>query len=281
MMNFYIVSNDRKEQRILKKIIEANFNNSILGITNNPEEAYQEAMRLSIDIIFIAYDIDNPMFDGLQLMKKIRDSHHHPHFIVMAHKIASVTKSQIFVIGADYVLEEPLNLEETKKIIRLTVENIRMSRRLLKIQDLVLGAANRHTQSFDYKTKQENKAQAILRFLGIASGISERDITKITNVMIEKEATFKQISIEKIYSCSAAQKKVILQRIRRDLKKGLRNLAYIFNSDSADGQIIEYANNLFGFENVQHEIMLLKNQRKVGGSIVIEQFFNGLVQESE
>lgn len=52
-MNFYVVDHDQEEQKILKKAIERDFDNSILGITDNPDEAYQDAIRLSIDIIFI------------------------------------------------------------------------------------------------------------------------------------------------------------------------------------------------------------------------------------
>ena len=55
-MNFYVVDHDQEEQKILKKAIERDFDNSILGITDNPDEAYQDAIRLSIDIIFINYD---------------------------------------------------------------------------------------------------------------------------------------------------------------------------------------------------------------------------------
>lgn len=51
-MNFYIVDRDQKQQQVLKKVIERDFDNSILGITDNPDQAYQDVLRLSVDIIF-------------------------------------------------------------------------------------------------------------------------------------------------------------------------------------------------------------------------------------
>lgn len=277
-MNFYIVDRDREEQKVLRKTIERDFDNSILGITDNPDEAYQDVIRLSIDIIFINYGLSP--YNGHQLMRKIQQSHHHPHFILIGKKLSPTIKSQIFKDDADYLLDEPLNVEELTKLMRLTIENIRMSRRLLHILDLVSGAANHHTESFDFKTKQEQRAKSILRFLGISSGVGVPDIIRIVKMMIEQECSFEDLNLEKIYHFDAERKKVLLQRIRRDLKKGLNNLAHIYTSFSADDKILEYANNLYGFESVENEIQFLKGNRKFGGRIAVEQFFNGLVQES-
>lgn len=276
-MNFYIVDSDQNQQRFLKKSIERDFDNSILGITDNPVEAYQDVLRLSVDIIFINYNL--APYNGHQLMRKIQQSHHHPHFILIGHELSPTIKSQIFKDDADYILDEPLNLEELNKILRLTIENIRMSRRLLQILDLVSGSANRHTESFDFKTKQEQRAKSVLRFLGISDGPGVPDIIRITKMMIEQECPFEELNLQSVYHFSNEEKKVLLQRIRRDLKKGLNNLAHIFISFSADDKILEYANNLYGFESVENEIQFLKGQRKSGGRIKVEQFFNGLVIE--
>lgn len=276
-MNFYVVDHDQEEQKILKKAIERDFDNSILGITDNPDEAYQDAIRLSVDIIFINYEL--APYNGHQLMRKIQQSHHHPHFILIGKALSPTIKSQIFKDDADYLLDEPLNVEELNKLMRLTIENIRMSRRLLQILDLVSGAANHHTESFGFKAKQEQRAKSILRFLGISGGVGVPDIIQIIKMMIEQECSFEELDLQKIYHFDSEGKKVLLQRIRRSLKKGLNNLAHICTSFSADDKIFEYANNLYGFESVENEIQFLKGKRKSGGRIEVEQFFNGLVQE--
>lgn len=278
-MNFYIVDRDQKQQQVLKKVIERDFDNSILGITDNPDQAYQDVLRLSVDIIFINYQLKP--YDGHQLMRKIQQSHHHPHFILIGRSLSPTIRSQIFKDDADYLLEEPLNIEELNKLMHLTIENIRMSRRLLQILDLVSGAANHHTESFDFKTKQEQQAKSILRFLGISGGLGVPDIVRITKMMIEQECSFADLDLLSIYHCDNEGKKVLLQRIRRDLKKGLNNLAHICITFNTDDKILEYANNLYGLESVENEIRFLKGERHSGGRIEVEQFFNGLVQEVE
>ena len=61
-MNFYILDNDSKIIHLLSNIIENDFNNTVVGTTSNPQQAYDDAMRLGIDIMFIDYAM--PAMDG-------------------------------------------------------------------------------------------------------------------------------------------------------------------------------------------------------------------------
>lgn len=69
-MNFYILDNDSKIIHLLSNIIENDFNNTVVGTTSNPQQAYDDAMRLGIDIMFIDYAM--PTMDGVQLIQKFR-----------------------------------------------------------------------------------------------------------------------------------------------------------------------------------------------------------------
>lgn len=276
-MNFYIVSNHQKESDLLKEVIETNFDNSVLGITDNPRVAYDDVMRLSVDIMFINLKI-TPV-NGITLIKRIQVHHHHPHFIIFGKNVSDEDKNEAYLAGADLVLLEPLNKIELKRIVNLITENIEMSKRLLKILDLVSGAANHNSEHFSYKLKMENKANSILNFLGIAGGVGTSDIKLLVKMMIEERKNYESLDIMQIYKCNKEGKKVILQQIRRELKKAINNLASMCNEYSDDDLILEYANNLFGFTNVRDEMMFIKGQRKTGGKINIQHFFDGLVQE--
>lgn len=69
-MNFYILDNDSKIIHLLSNIIENDFNNTVVGTASNPQQAYDDAMRLGIDIMFIDYAM--PAMDGVQLIQKFR-----------------------------------------------------------------------------------------------------------------------------------------------------------------------------------------------------------------
>ena len=168
-MNFYILDNDSKIIHLLSNIIENDFNNTVVGTTSNPQQAYDDAMRLGIDIMFIDYAM--PAMDGVQLIQKIQDSHHYPHFIMTAQAILPSVKTSAYQHGIDFFIEKPLNIAEVKSVIKLAAQNINMSNRLLQVLDLVSGAAtNNNTVTISGKNKKKENAQSILRFLGITSG---------------------------------------------------------------------------------------------------------------
>lgn len=278
-MNFYIVNENDNATELLSNIIENDFNNSIVGTTTDPQQAYDDAMRLSIDIMFVDYQLAR--MNGIALIRRIQDSCHYPHFIMMASAVEPSTRTKAYKSGIDFFLEKPLNIAEVKTVIKLAGQNINMSKRLLQILDLVSGAAtNNNTVSISYKEKQKENAKSILRFLGITAGNGSQEIISIINMMIERELDFEQINFEEAFSCDQKEKKLIFQRVRRDIRTGMNNLAHMCIDYPENDIILEYANNLYEYKNIHNEIAYLQGQRQSGGQISIKHFFNGLAQES-
>ena len=122
--------------------------------------------------------------------------------------------------------------------------------------------------------------KSILRFLGITNGSGAQDITRIINVMIEQGITFDNINFHEIFRCDDHGKKIILQRIRRDLKTGLNNLAHMCIDYPENDIILEYANNLFEYKNVHNEMKIINDTASRGGQVSVKHFFNGLVPVS-
>lgn len=99
-------------------------------------------------------------------------------------------------------------------------------------------------------------------------------------MMIERELDFEEINFEESYHCDKHGKKIIFQRVRRDIRAGLTNLAHMCIDYPENDIILEYANNLYEYKNVHNEIAYLQGQRQTGGQVSIKHFFNGLIQES-
>ena len=277
-MNFYIVDDDNNATSLLKDIIENDFNNSVVGTTFNPEQAFEDVIRLSIDVMFVNPSLSQ--INGIDLIKRIQQSNHHPHFIMVSQAFDPATRTNAYQAGVDFCIEKPLNVSEVRTVIRLIGENINMSNRMLQILDLVSGAANRNTTSINFKSKEKENVKSILRFLGITNGSGAQDINLIINVMIEQGISFEKVNFTEIFRCNDHGKKIILQRIRRDLKTGLNNLAHMCIDYPENDIILEYANNLFEYKNVHNEIEVINGKSKRGGQVSVKHFFNVLVQES-
>lgn len=277
-MNFYIVDNDNNATSLLKDIIENDFNNSVVGTTFNAEQAFEDVIRLSIDVMFVNPSLSQ--INGIELIKRIQQSNHHPHFIMVSQAFDPAGRTNAYRAGVDFCIEKPLNVAEVKTVIKLIGENINMSNRMLQILDLVSGAANQNTTNINFKSKEKDNVKSILRFLGITNGSGAQDITRIINVMIEQGITFDKINFHEIFRCDDHGKKIILQRIRRDLKTGLNNLAHMCIDYPENDIILEYANNLFEYKNVHNEMKIINGTASRGGQVSVKHFFNGLVQES-
>ncbi|MEY8442493.1 DNA-binding domain-containing protein [Lactobacillaceae bacterium 24-114] len=277
-MNFYIVDDDNEATSLLKDIIENDFNNSVVGTTYNSEQAVEDVIRLSIDVMFVNPSLSQ--IDGIDLVKRIQQSNHHPHFIMVSQAFDPSMRTNSYQAGVDFCIEKPINVAEIKTIIRLIGENINMSNRMLQILDLVSGAANQNTVDINFKSKEKENIRSILRFLGITNGSGAQDITRIINVMVEQELAFEDVNFQEVFRCDDHGKKIILQRIRRDLKTGLNNLAHMCIDYPENDIILEYANNLFEYKNVHNEMLLINSKLPHGGQVSVKHFFNGLIQES-
>ncbi|MCT6889708.1 MAG: DNA-binding domain-containing protein, partial [Lactobacillus sp.] len=114
---------------------------------------------------------------------------------------------------------------------------------------------------------------------GITSEAGSADILLISKLMNEQNLRFNELNFNDIYQINDREKKVLLQRIRRAVKTGLINLANMFLDGLDDEISLEYANALYEYKNVRHEIDYLQGKRTVGGKISLKHFFDGLIQE--
>ena len=69
-MNFYIADDDPDTIDLLSDLIENDFNNSIVGVADNPQQAYDDLLRLRVDIMLVDYGM--PVMSGIQLIEKLK-----------------------------------------------------------------------------------------------------------------------------------------------------------------------------------------------------------------
>jgi len=120
----------------------------------------------------------------------------------------------------------------------------------------------------------------VLRFIGIASDTGSKDIRKIIRLMIDQNLSLNSINFERDFNITDHKKKVIYQRIRRELRVGVVNLAAMCMDYPENDILLEYANNLFDYQNIHIEIQRLKGKKIQRGQVSIQHFFDGLLQES-
>lgn len=277
-MNFYLLENDPQTRSILQTLIETDFNNTLVGATANSRQAYEDLLQFRVDVMILAANL--PETTAAAMMARLAQVHIHPRFIVTGTPRSSTEKSAIYQAGADFCLPTPLNLDEARHVLRLLTRQVHLTTQLNLIYELAAEVNPGAQRPQAAQRRQMDRVDAILRFLGIAAETGSEDIRKIIRLMVDQKATFAAIDFSRDLHLDDHAKKITYQRIRRALRMGIVNLATMFTDYPENEILLEYANNLFEYQNVHIEIQRLRNEKVRHGQISIQHFFDGLLQES-
>lgn len=274
-MNFYIVDDDPAIPAILHQIIENNPENTVVGKSTNAKKALTDVPMLDIDIVLV--DLLMPDISGIHLINMLKKQKPKIKFIMISQVHDIDLRQQAYEAGIEFFIDKPINFVEVKTVTEKVAQNIQMQQKINNIKSLVESPQTKQ-QPQEQELKRK-KVLSILRFLGITSETGSSDILAISQIMIENNIFFSDIEFLNNYNITNAEKKILFQRIRRGIKKGLTNLANIYLDEFENEIFIEYANSLYGYKNVRAEMRYLTGDRTTGGKVSLKKFFDGLLHE--
>ncbi|MBQ1484647.1 MAG: DNA-binding domain-containing protein, partial [Eubacterium sp.] len=117
----------------------------------------------------------------------------------------------------------------------------------------------------------------ILGSIGMLGESGTKDILKVLEMLDHNGWHYNSKETLNTYAESLeSDPKIVKQRIRRAVKKGLTNIASLGVEDYYGDDFNEYARTLFNFDAVRSEMDLLRGRSAYGGSPSIDKFFEGL-----
>lgn len=276
-MKFYIIDDDPSITMILQEIIEEDFSHTVCKTTNDSTEALNDLLISDIDIVLI--DLLMPKLDGVTLVEKIHNSRPNLKFIMISQVRDETLRQKAYQAGIEFFISKPINIVEVRSVVNKVKESIEMEAKLKLIQELLGPTLAKETQD-NIQSRQLEKIRSILSYLGITSESGYEDILKICKIMLNHNLTFEKINFDKHLSLDAHGQKIMLQRIRRTVKKAMINIAHLCIDDFENEITIQYANALFGYQNIHSEIQVIQEQSFQGGKIVLRKFFDELIVQS-
>ena len=278
-MNFYIIDDDLAVTMILRRIVEEDMSNRVVGTSVSPKDALNELMLLDVDIVLV--DLLMPELNGIALVEALGKTKPELKFIMISQVRDSELREDAYKAGIEFFIDKPINIIEVRTIVDRVKQSILMEQKLKKIQNLLGSSsesfADLHSNHFN-ETKK--KVRSILGFLGITSEAGSADILNICQVMIEQNISFNSINFDQHFALDPHEKKIIFQRVRRAIKKGMVNLANLCQDDFENELTMEYANTLYGYKDIHKEILFLQGKSSTGGKVSLKQFFDGLVMQA-
>ena len=279
-MKFYILDDLLASVKVLENIVESKSLGEVVGSNTDVEKAIPEILAKSPDIVLV--DLLMPKKDGITVVKEIRDVNPSISFIMVSQVADKKMIQDAYEAGIEFFITKPNNRIEIEKVINNVIEKRQMAEVLKGIRTVMGDSAPAPTGAEipQPPQAQENiltRTRRILGTIGMLGEAGTKDIMAVTEMMVlagEKYETKK--TLDKYSESLDSDPKMVKQRIRRAIKKGLTNVASLGIEDFYDDSFSNYAHTLFSFEAVRSEMDLLRGKSQYGGSPSIDKFFEGL-----
>ncbi|GHN61391.1 chemotaxis protein CheY [Lactobacillus delbrueckii] len=276
-MHFYITNKNTKNLQLISDALERNFANIVVGRSTDAQRTFDDLRQLRVDVLVVDYDL--APFDGLTLLRRLKQANILPRVIMTANTPSESLITAAYQNGCDFFIHHQLNSEEIAHISKIISTTLQLLSNMRVISELS-GSLNNPYGRQRTSHRQIDHVTDTLRFLGIASEKGYDDIMKIIRLIVDKDMSFDQIDLEESFGISSREKKVIYQRIRRTLHIGIVNLATMCIDYPDNEMLLDYANNLFEYQNIHVEMQHQNGKELEQGQISLQHFFDGLLQES-
>lgn len=277
-MHFYITNKNTKNLQLISDALERNFENIIVGRSTDAQRTFDDLRQLRVDVLVVDYDL--APFDGLALLRRLKQANILPRVIMTANTPSESLITAAYQNGCDFFIHHQLNSEEIAHISKIISTTLQLLSNMRVISELSGSLNNPYGRQQTTHHQQIDHVTDTLRFLGIASEKGYDDIMKIIRLMVDKDMSFDQIDLEESFGISSREKKVIYQRISRTLHIGIVNLATMCIDYPDNEMLLDYANNLFEYQNIHVEMQHQNGKELERRQISLQHFFDGLLQES-
>lgn len=276
-MKFYIIDDDMGIVQNLKNIIVSADLGEVIGYTQNPDTAITEIAKLQPDITLV--DFLMPGKDGLSVIEEVKHVSLGTKFIMISQISDKQLISDAYSCGVEFFIQKPINIIEVKSVVEKVIESIRMQSLLKSIKNIM--NTQPHTLQQEHE-KQDMVSQSlencrkILNELGIIGEKGSNDILGLVQYVLVSRKEYDKNTVSLYGQTVDMSEKIIRQRIRRALKKGMENIASLGVEDYCNPTFEAYANTLFDFAQVRMEMDLLRGKSSVGAKINVDKFISTL-----
>lgn len=280
-MKFYIVDDVRGIVKVLDRIIEEKKLGEVIGFSTDAMSAEAEIIAKEPDIVLV--DLLMPIKDGIKIVSDVKVARPNIRFVMISQVSNKEMVSEAYNAGIEFFISKPINIIEVENVLHRVATKIKMEKALFGIRDML--QATGHSQLLDKTPVKKDPLKEIKYLLGVLGMLGERgtkDILGVCQISIDKREVLDSDRDIKTY-CKAIREdeKMVKQRIRRAVKKGLTNTAHMGIEEFYNEVYQEYGQLVFDFESLKSEMDYLRGAKDAGGKANIAKFIEGLLTYQE
>jgi len=275
MTTFYILDDNLSAVKSLMNIIQSRNLGEIIGTNTNAVKGKAEILLKKPDIALV--DILMPELDGISIVKQVKEVEPEISFIAFSQVVDKDMIADAYNAGIEFYISKPNNIIESEAVIRKVMEKREMNTVLSSIRSVIGNPAVPKKEDEKPKNTSLEKAKKILASVGMLGESGTKDILNVYEKLFAKNEHYNSKDTINSYATEIKEDpKIVKQRIRRAIKRGLTNIASIGVEDYYNEIFEEYGRTLFTFDVVRNEMDLLRGKYPYGGKPSIDKFFEGL-----
>lgn len=281
-MKFYILDDMVASVKVLENIIEAGNLGEVVGTANDPEKAIPDILSKAPDIVIV--DLLMPKKDGISVVRELRAQNDDISFIMVSQVADKSMIEEAYNAGIEFFITKPNNRIEIERVLENVIEKRKMAGALKGIRTLMEDRSPEDKTTSISSTISSTpieempvKARRILASIGMLGESGTKDIMAVIEILAKSGTNYVgKETLDSYAKTLEADPKIVKQRIRRAIKKGLTNVASLGIEDYYNDNFDQYSRTLFNFDAVRSEMDLLRGKSPYGGSPSIDKFFEGL-----
>jgi len=273
-MKYYIVDDVITNVKILDRIIEQKDLGEVIGFNTDAEMAVKEIITKNPNIVFA--DLLMPVKDGITLVREVRRMRPNMNFIMISQVSDKDMVAEAYKSGVEFFIHKPINIIEVETVARRVAEKIRMESMLGEIREMIQSTEGNPTASIQKKSSVKD-IKYLFSVLGMLGERGTKDLLHICETLIAEEKNYDEDTISDYGDKIGEDAKIIKQRMRRAVKKGLTNIATLRNEDYYNELFQSYSYMIFDSDSIRSEMDFLKGKASVGGRVNLDKFIEGLL----
>jgi two-component system response regulator YcbB len=222
---------------------------------------------LKPDVVLIDYLM--PSLDGVDVIKKVKKAIPDINFVMISQVSDKDMIGDAYREGLSFFISKPINKFEVTSVIGNVIHQIETTRKLDQIKHLIGEVIP------EKKIVHHEVSKSVLKDLGIYSEKGGRDIIDVINASLKEQVTIDE-AIGIMSERHGEKTKILRQRMRRAINKGLRNLAYLGIEDYMNESFLTYSSKLYDFESVKKEMDYIRGKTPYKGSVSLDRFLDNL-----
>lgn len=286
-MRYFLVDDDRASRHMLATIINDSGLGTVIGESENGEEAIPNILMLRPDCVLI--DLLMPKLDGISTIEKLRETHFKGQFIMISQIVNKDMVAEAYEKGIEFFIHKPINRVEVQTILKRLEEQTRLKNSIMAIRQS-LNSFESVTPVQMKKTPRDH-IQSILNDMGIVGEVGSEDITKmIEQLLIEQHGLAPLPPLKELYEKIAGltksnqddilkESKAIEQRIRRTIFAAMINLANLGIVDYTNSEFEYYAPRYFDLTDIRQLMDQIELSQERKSKVNIKKFIQVLYSD--